>query len=75
VNPPDSPGRLNSQSRLRYLKRLPIAKVYHPKDLMRKASNATADPRLLRGVAVGLGFEAVMVLAVYAVWHLLHLVR
>jgi len=42
---------------------------------MKKASNATADPRLLRGVAVGLGFEAVMVLVVYAVWHLLHLVR
>lgn len=42
---------------------------------MKKAVNATADARLLRGVAVGLGFEAVMVLAIYAVWHLLRLVR
>ena len=42
---------------------------------MDRASNAEPGGGLIRGVVVGVGFEAVTVLAIYAVWHLWRLIR
>lgn len=42
---------------------------------MESASNTEPVGGLIRGVVVGVGFEAVTVLAIYAAWHLWRLIR
>lgn len=42
---------------------------------MERVSIAKAEGSLIRGVMVGLGFEAITVLAIYAIWHLWRLIR